>query len=83
MNEIARYLDETRTSQAAFAGLIGVTPGRVSHLVNGSTPSPELAVRIEVATGGDIAVEQILPDLNWNRDESGQVTGYTVPVQAA
>lgn len=83
MNEIARYLDETRTSQAAFAGRIGVTPGRVSHLVGGSAPSPDLAVRIEAATEGDIRVEQLLPDVLWNRDAEGRVTGYTVPVQAA
>lgn len=83
MNPLAQYLEDSRTSQAAFASRIGVTPGRVSHLVGGATPSPELAVRIEAESAGEVPAESWGLDVQWNRDEAGQITGYTVPVQAA
>lgn len=83
MNRLADFLEDTRTSQAAFAARIGVTPGRVSHLVGGATPSPELAVRIEAESEGAVPVDCWELDVIWNRDKAGKVTGYTVPVKAA
>lgn len=83
MNSLAKYLEETRTSQAAFAARIGVTAGRVSHLVGGATPSAELAVRIEAESEGAVPVECWGLEVEWNRDATGAVTGYTVPVKAA
>lgn len=45
-------LDELDMTQAAFAGAIGVSPMRVSHLLNGSRPvTAEMALRLGRAFG--------------------------------
>lgn len=36
---------------------------------------------IESATVGAVTCEQLRPDVTWQRDSAGQVTGYVVPVQ--
>lgn len=49
---LAEILDDLAMSQAAFARAIGVSPMRVSHLVNGSRPvTAELALLIGKALG--------------------------------
>lgn len=82
MTPIAQYLEDSRTSQAAFAAKIGVSPGRVSQLVAGARPSPELAVRIEAESGGEVPADCWGIEVQWNRDDGGYITGYTVPVGA-
>jgi addiction module HigA family antidote len=45
-------LDELGLSQAAFAAAIGISPMRISHVINGKRPvSAELALRIGRALG--------------------------------
>lgn len=46
----------------------------------GSVPARHCAA-IEVLTG--VTCEDLRPDIDWQRDPSGKVTGYTVPVRAA
>ena len=49
---LVEILDDLAMSQAAFARAIGVSPMRVSHLVNGSRPiTAELALLIGKALG--------------------------------
>jgi len=38
---------------------------------------------IESATAGSVRCEDLRPDVEWTRDEHGQVTGYRVSVDAA
>jgi hypothetical protein len=40
--------------------------------------SPEAAAR--AAELGAVTVEQLRPDRDWERDETGEITGYRVPV---
>ena len=55
MNKLALYLTEYRIRQVDFASRIGATQSTVSRLVSGTaTPSLDLAVRIERATGGAV-----------------------------
>lgn len=83
MNPLAQFLEDSRTSQAAFASRIGVSPGRVSQLVGGASPSPELAVRMEAESKGEVPADSWGLAVVWNRDQSGTVTGYTVPLASA
>lgn len=49
---LVEILDDLAMSQAAFARAIGVSPMRISHLVNGSRPvTAELALLIGKALG--------------------------------
>ena len=49
---LAETLQELGISQARFARAIGVSPMRISHIVNGTRPvSAELALRIGRALG--------------------------------
>lgn len=42
------------------------------------TPSLELAFKIADATNGAVRAEDLRPDVDWQRDVSGRVTGYQV-----
>ena len=49
---LAEILTELDISQAAFARAVGVSPMRISHVVNGSRPmTAELALRFGKALG--------------------------------
>lgn len=61
------YLDETETTQEAFAKAIGVTQGRVSQLTKGRLSSlrraADLIARIEGATDNRVtAADFLAPD---------------------
>lgn len=45
--------------------------------------SPHRAAQIEDVTRGLVRCEQLCPDVIWQRDTAGRVTGYTVPIEAA
>lgn len=52
------------------------------------TGSPPRAMRdhapaIEAACGGAVTVEALCPEVTWDRDESGRVVSYSVPVVSA
>lgn len=69
-------------SSAALAAALRVNPALVHQWRKGRRP---LALRhcpaIEAATG--VRCEELRPDVEWIRDESGAVTGYQVPTRAA
>ena len=55
MTKLRAYLADTRTTQAQLAGAVGVSKGYMSELVSGpKTPSLEIAIKIEDATGGKV-----------------------------
>lgn len=57
MSALGRYLTENKIKKSVFAGRIGVTPGRVSQLLQGKDgkPSLDLAALIERETGGAVS----------------------------
>lgn len=47
-------------TQKAFADRVGVTQGRIGHLLRGDQPSMKLAARILKATGGKVTPNDFL-----------------------
>lgn len=70
--------------QTATSKICGVSPGLVWQWLNGKRPLPEdHCPTIEAATaeaGDRIRCEELRSDVDWQRDPSGQVTGYLVAV---
>lgn len=63
MTQLLSYLKATKTRQADFAAIVGVSQATVSKLIGGSVaPSLELAVRIERATGGEVKATSWVPE---------------------
>ncbi|KWO62587.1 transcriptional regulator [Burkholderia territorii] len=64
--DLPTYLADRKTSQAAFARLLGVSQGLVYQWIKGHRPiSPERCVEIEKATGGAVARPDLRPD-DWH-----------------
>ena len=57
MEKLTEYLTTHGITQAAMAADVGVTQSALSKLCSGKQPSLDLALRIERATSGQIAVE--------------------------
>jgi len=53
--QLSAWLQENGLTQEAFGLTVGVTQGRIAQLVQGGLPSMGLAIRIEEATGGQVA----------------------------
>lgn len=72
-------------SQAAFAQRLGVSQSTVSSWVCGriNEVPPDRCVAVEALTGGHVSCEQLRPDLLWQRDPEGRVTGYLVALAKA
>jgi len=63
--------------QTALARKIGCSQGLIWHYVNGTQlPPPERCKEIERVTG--VTCDELRPDVEWDRDDSGAVTGYRV-----
>lgn len=61
---LAEYLEDTKTSQDAFAEKLGVTQGLVWQWLSGRTRiTPERAKQIELATGGAVSRRELRPDV--------------------
>ncbi|MDP3768834.1 MAG: helix-turn-helix domain-containing protein [Dehalococcoidia bacterium] len=59
--ELREYLVAHTLSAAAFARQIGVTRAAISQIATGRMrPSPELASRIEAATGGSVSAHALV-----------------------
>ncbi len=54
-NPLAKYLKESKTSQAVFGARLPARQATVSGWCNNTTPSIADALRIERATGGVVA----------------------------
>jgi DNA-binding transcriptional regulator YdaS (Cro superfamily) len=69
-------------SNAALAAALRVNPALVHQWRKGRRPLAEHhCPAIEAITG--VRCEELRPDVQWLRDEAGQVTGYQVPIRAA
>jgi DNA-binding transcriptional regulator YdaS (Cro superfamily) len=69
-------------SSAALAQRLGVDPTLVHQWRHGRRPiAKHHCPAIEAATG--VRCEELRPDLQWIRNEAGEVTGYQVPIRAA
>ena len=56
MNALEKFLADSGMSKSEFAKSVGITPGRVSQLLNNPNERPgrDLIARIEEATGGAV-----------------------------
>lgn len=60
-----------------IASAAGVKPAAVRHWLGGLRELPsERCPAIEAATG--VSCDDLRPDLSWDRDDQGRVTGYRV-----
>lgn len=63
MAKLREHLKEKRITQRAFADRVGVSKAYMSEIASGlKVPSLEVAVRIQRATDGDVAVESWIPE---------------------
>lgn len=72
---------EIAGSKAKLARLIGVSAQAVSQWAPAMLP-PDACPDIEAATGGRVRCEALRPDIEWQRDQDGRVTGRVVPIVA-
>lgn len=73
---------ERAGGQTALARAIGLSQSMVWQVSAGARPlPPKHAPAVEAATG--VPVEELCPDVEWQRDSAGQITGYHVPLRAA
>lgn len=56
--KLKTYLELAGRTQAEFAAAAGTTQGRISHLINGDTPSLGLAQRIRDASDGAVGLDE-------------------------
>lgn len=65
--------------QSALARALGVKQGQVwEWLFVSGRPTPGMCPATEAHTG--VTCESLRPDLEWERDDLGRVTGYRVPL---
>ena len=50
----------------AFAAGCGSTVGQIKQVAYGRRASAELAIRIDMASGGEVACEDIRADIDWS-----------------
>lgn len=67
--------------QAELARMLEVSDGMVWQWYHGRRPvAPRHCPRIEAETG--VRCEMLRPDIVWTRDNTGQITGHHVPIEA-
>lgn len=67
--------------QARLAAALGIRQPSIHGWLAAKSAPIDRCPAIETATGGAVTCEQLRPDVTWQRDEGGNVTGYIVPVQ--
>lgn len=77
--DILDALIKTAGSKTALARALGEFPQNIDNWRRRGIPLDKCPA-IERATG--TPCEQLRTDVEWNRDESGAVTGYTVPLSS-
>lgn len=76
-------------SQAALCRRLSAALGRpikgghIYYWLNRGLVPQDVAPAMESLTSGAVRCEALRPDVTWHRDESGAVTGYTIPVTPA
>ena len=76
---IHTYRKIHRLSQSEFGSLVGISQARVSQWENGEPITPGKCPAIERVTG--FRCEELRPDVEWRRDENGNVTSYCVCIK--
>lgn len=74
MTNIASYLSDTKTTQAAFAAAISISRPFMSEIVNGvKKPSRAVATRIEQVTNGAVRASSwdITPHYGFSENGNG------------
>lgn len=51
--------------RSAFARRCKSTPAQIQQLAYGRRASAELAIRIDIASEGQVSCEEMRPDINW------------------
>lgn len=51
--------------RSAFAQRCKSTPAQIQQLAYGRRASAELAIRIDIASEGQVSCEEMRPDINW------------------
>lgn len=63
---------------------LGVSVSLVGHILKGIRPiTPEIARRVEVDSGGCFGCENLLPEVQFIRDDLGNVVGHVAPLTAS
>lgn len=69
------YLKWKRIKRKDFGALCGVSGGMVSHVANETKSCPlELAIRIELVTGGSVPVEDLRSDVDLSHIRYGSAS---------
>jgi DNA-binding transcriptional regulator YdaS (Cro superfamily) len=65
------------------AALLGMSESQLSLLLNGKRNLlPEHVIRAEKASSGLFRCEEMLPSVEFVRDDAGEVVGHVVPLVA-
>lgn len=79
MKPIHRAIEHLGQGQSGFARAIGAHPQQVQQWLYDKRPVPlERCPRVETVTDGTVRCEDLRPDVDWQRDGTGRVTGYQV-----
>jgi DNA-binding transcriptional regulator YdaS (Cro superfamily) len=73
---------EIAGSKARLAGLLHIKPQAISQWRADGVP-PDKCWAIEQVTAGRVRCEALRPDIEFQRDGDGCVTGYVVRIKAA
>lgn len=66
-------------SQRRAADLIDLSESMVSLILSGKRNlQPDHAIRIERVTGGLYRADELLPEMEFTRNDAGEVTGWNV-----
>jgi transcriptional regulator with XRE-family HTH domain len=77
MSDLKDYLSRAGMKQEAFALRVGVTQATVSKLIARTmTPSLELALKIEDATGGAVSARSWLPSPETQSEQPGALPDH-------
>lgn len=68
-------------SAVALSRTLGVTQQAISNWRRTCVPLDRCA-SIEHAADGAVTCDDLRPDVAWQRDATGNVTGYTVPISS-
>ena len=78
MTSFADFVTWAETQQRA-ADLLGISGSMVSLILSGKRPlQPKHAVRAERVSGGFFRADDLLPNTEFTRNESGEVIGWHV-----
>jgi DNA-binding transcriptional regulator YdaS (Cro superfamily) len=69
--------------QSALATAVGKKQGHVQDWLNATGAPADICPAIEHATDEQVKCEDLRPDLNWVRGDSGEILGYLTPVENA